>query len=55
MLFCGEGENEELLRIDGVVWNIDENGDIVVDSLRHSGDIRWRHDRLTAAYKAADV
>lgn len=53
MLFCGQ--ESEFRRVDGVVWSIEENGGILIDALLHSGDKRWRHERLVAAYAAAAV
>ena len=51
MLFCGK--EEDFRRVEGVVWNINKDGDILIDALLHSGDTRWEHERLVAAYAEA--
>ena len=51
MLFLGE--EEEFRRVDGVVWNVEAGGGLSVGPLLHSGDVRWHHERLVAAYAAA--
>ena len=51
MLFLGE--EREFRRVDGVVWNVESDGSLSVGPLLHSGDSRWRHERLVAAYAAA--
>ena len=51
MLFMGE--ERAFRRIDGVVWNIGEGGEICVAPILHSGDMRWRHERLITAYAEA--